>query len=175
MNKLKNICRWSADKISGRILIVLIVLSVLVFGAFYLIGYDTPFEEDANFNAPLFTDVVLGYLYFLLFACLVVSVVSVVRGLRQRDASTKIVNGIPAFKIAYGSVALLVASMALTFAFGSSEPVRVNGVAYTDTFWLKATDMFINTSIILIVVALAAVGYGLLGYNRRLHIRKGGR
>ena len=174
MNKLKNLSQWPTDKLTGRILLILILLSVFIFGAFYLVGYDTPFEEDANFNAPIFTDVVLGYLYFLLVVTVIVSIVSVVRAIRQRDVNTRVVNGVPAYKIAYGSVALLVISMLLTFIFGSSTPLKVNGVAYSDTFWLKATDMFINTSIILVVVALIAVGYGLLGFNRRLDSKKGG-
>ena len=80
----------------------------------------------------------------------------------------------PAGRISYGTVALLLICMVLTFALGSSEPLKVNGADYTDTFWLKATDMFINTAIVLVLVALAAVGYGMSGYNRRLHHTKGG-
>ena len=32
----------------------MIGLAVLVFGLFYLIGYDLPFDENPDFNAPLF-------------------------------------------------------------------------------------------------------------------------
>lgn len=172
---LKEIRRWPADKLSGRLLVVMIVLSAVIFGVFWFIGYDTPFVDDASFNAPLFTDVLLVYMYLLLAVAIVACGVSVAHGLKRRDASEAVTNGVPASRIARGSVALLVCSLLLTFVFGSSEPLKVNGVDFIDTFWLKATDMFIYTSVILIVVALGAVAYGLSGYNRREHPKKGGR
>ena len=62
--------------------------------------------------------------------------------------------------------------MLITFLLGSAEPVMVNGVEFADTFWLKATDMFINTSTVLLLVAVCGVAYGLSGYNRKLNNRK---
>jgi len=39
----------------------------------------------------------------------------------------------------------------VTFLLGSSDPVVTNGERFADVFWLKATDMFIYTSILLII------------------------
>ena len=66
-----------------------------------------------------------------------------------------------------GVSAMGVLIMMLTFLLGSEEAVMVNGEAYTDSFWLKLTDMFINTAMVLILVAIAVAVYGGLGLNRR--------
>ena len=99
----------------------------------------------------------------VLLACAAVAV-----GLRRSGGSSSVVNNIPAARIAWATVALLVGSLLVTFLLGSSKPVLVNGVEYTDTFWLKATDMFINTSFVLLFVAVCGVVFGLSGYNRKL-------
>ena len=49
----------SAEKISQQVFYIMIGLAVLVFGLFFLVGYDLPFEENPDFNAPLFTDVLI--------------------------------------------------------------------------------------------------------------------
>ena len=48
-----------AEQISQKVFRLMIGLAVLVFGLFYLIGYDLPFDENPDFNAPLFTDVLI--------------------------------------------------------------------------------------------------------------------
>ena len=57
----------------------------------------------------------------------------------------------------------------MTFALGSAEPLRVNGKWFSEPGWLKLTDMFINTSVVLGLVALAVVAYGVSGLNRRMN------
>lgn len=159
--------RLSADAISKRVLVALIVLSALVFGAFYIVGYDMPFADDANFTAPIFTDALLCFIYALLAAAVGVCAVAVVHSLRRRDGSEKVSNGVPAARIVRITIFLLLATLILTFIFGSSEPMKINGEPFKDTFWLKATDMFINTSLVLMGVAVAAVCYGMAGLNRK--------
>lgn len=163
--------RLTTEQISTRVLFVLIALTVVIFGAFFLIGYDTPYEADPSFNAPLLTDVVLVFMYLLTFVAAVLAAYAAIVGMRRRDKSSAIVNNIPAAKISRAIVGLLAASLVLTFVFGSSEPVPVNGVEYTDTFWLKATDMFINTSFVLLIVAVLGVAFGLSGYNRKVKLK----
>ncbi len=161
-----------ADKIAGRVLIALVAATAILFAAFFLIGFDTPFADDSNFNAPILTDALLVFVYLLTALAVAVAIVAVVRGLRLKNKTDRVVNGIPAAKIARGSAILLTATLVVTFALGSSSPLTINGVTYADTFWLKATDMFIYTSAVLLAVAVAAMGYGLLGQNRKTK-RKG--
>ncbi len=161
-----------ADKLARRVLIATTGVSALLFAAFYLVGFDTPFIDDANFNAPILTDLLLGYMYLLLAVAVAVAIVSVARGLRMSNKTERVVNGVPAAKIARGAVVLLFGSLAVTLATGSAEPMGINGTQYADTLWLKVSDMFINTSAILLVVAVLAVAYGLSGLNRRATLRR---
>lgn len=158
-----------SDKVSGRVLAVLIAFSALLFAAFYLVGYDMPYIGNFNFNAPLLTDALLIYIYILGALAVTVAIVSMVHGLKSHSSSIYGTNGVPARKIAFGTAGLLVGSMAVTFAFGSSAPLRINGMTFAETGWLKLTDMFIGTSVILGLVAVAAVAYGMSGYNRRIN------
>ena len=57
--KLSNIHRWPAERLSQRILYVLIGMATVIFSLFYVIGYDHPYAINPNFNAPLFTDAVI--------------------------------------------------------------------------------------------------------------------
>lgn len=159
--KQMNIKNIKTGQISTRILYVLVGITVVVFALFYLIGYNMPYMFDPTYNAPLFTDVVLWLLYIMMFLSVSVAVCAVVRGYRRRSRES-VVNGIPVARIAWGTLALLVASLVLTFLIGSSSPVTVNGKTFADVFWLKATDMFIYTILLLLVVAAGAVGYSAM-------------
>lgn len=167
----KNDTAGNAARISGRVLVTLITLSAVIFGAFYLIGYDLPFDEEPQFTAPLLTDAVMWYIYVLTAGALVVTAVSVVREIRMRAKDGKMENGVPATRIAWSITALLMASLALTFALGSTEPLRINGREFSSGTWLRITDMFINTATILLVTAIAAVAFGMTGLNRKLSER----
>ena len=51
----------------------------------------------------------------------------------------------------------LLGGRVVTFLLGSSSPVMTNGKLFTEVFWLKATDMFIYTTVILIIGCFAGV------------------
>lgn len=169
MNKLfRYIAGMTAEQLSTRVLYVLVGLTVAVFALFFAVGYDIPYSEDPSFNAPLFTDTVLVFIYILVAAASAAAVCSLVRAFRHRDKDSDVVNNLPAARIAYASFGLLAVLLVLTFALGSTEPVLVNGVRYADSFWLRVTDMFINTSLALLVVAAIGVAFGLSGRSRKL-------
>jgi hypothetical protein len=75
---------------------------------------------------------------------------------------------VPARTIAYGVAGVLLLIMVLTFLVVSSNPMLINGEWFKDTFWLKLTDMFIFTTIILLVLAAIGVLLGSLGVGRKL-------
>lgn len=163
--------KLTAEQVSTRVLYALVSLTVIVFSAFFFIGFDIPYEEAPQFNAPLLTDTVLTFIYLLIAATAVIAAVGVVAGLRHRNKSSAVVNNIPAARIAYATVALLCLSLIVTFMLGSTEPVSVNGTDYTDTFWLRATDMFIGTTAVLLTVAAGGVIFGISGYNRKVKLK----
>jgi hypothetical protein len=104
-----------------------------------------------SFVSPFFADVMLVLVYVALAAAVGVSAYSVWHGLRNRRKGDDIVNGVPAGRIGWCVAIGLVVCLVVTFLLGSSSPVMTNGVRFSDTFWLKMTDMFIYTSILLIL------------------------
>ncbi|MEE3386144.1 MAG: hypothetical protein VZR36_13830 [Prevotella sp.] len=151
--------------ISSRVLMVLVGIIAVAFGAFYLIGYDNPYEENPSFNAPKLTNVILIISYLLIIGTILLTVFSLVMAFRNRNKSAAVVNNVPAARIAYivsGSVVLL---LVLTFLFGSSAPMTINGKQYAQALWLKTADMFIFTALAMLVAAIAAVAYSSL--NKR--------
>lgn len=151
--------------ISSRVLMVLVGIIAVAFGAFYLIGYDNPYEENPSFNAPKLTNVILIISYLLIIGTILLTVFSLVMAFRNRNKSAAVVNNVPAARISYivsGSVVLL---LVLTFLFGSSAPMTINGKQYAQTLWLKTADMFIFTALAMLVAAIAAVAYSSL--NKR--------
>ncbi len=147
-----------AERIARRVFLALIVLTAIVFGAFYLIGFNRPYADDPNFNAPLLTNVLLVFVFLLLLAALAALGWGMVRAWRHRDHEMTD-NGVPGKRIAWCVAGGTVVLLAVTFLLGSSSPILVNGNEYNDTFWLKTANMFVWSSAILMVVAVAAVLY----------------
>lgn len=155
-------------RLSARVLYTMAAITAAVFGAFYLIGFNSPFEDDATFNSPLLTDAVIILIYLLVAAAVVLTATSVIASIRRRDRSQDSVNNIPVRRIVTAVVAAIALCMALTFALGSTEPVTVNGTEYTDTFWLRATDMLIYTAAAMLTTATCGVAFILSGLNRKI-------
>ena len=76
----------SAEQISQQVFFILIGLAVLVFGLFFLVGYDMPFEENPDFNAPLFTDVLIVLMWLFLIGGVGLAVYSMIRDYRGAQA-----------------------------------------------------------------------------------------
>ncbi len=167
MRKL-NLKTWPTEKISIRVLYLLVAVVAVVFIAFGLIGFDRPYDDNPEFNAPLLTDVVLVLMYLLFLGTLGVAIWSLVKGLKYRGE--RVVNGVPARKIAVSVAGGTLLLLLLTFLFGSSDAIVINGKPYETWAWLKLADMFVDTSIILIVVAVATVVYGNMKYIRKKHV-----
>lgn len=155
------------ERISQRILYVIIALSAIVFLAFYLIGFDMPFADDSSFKAPMLTDVLLGFMWFLLCIAIVTSVFAVVRGVQRANRSEGVTNGIPARKITYTTYGVTALLLVLTFVFGSTQSMLVNGQTFADSFWLRMSDMFVNTSLLLLALAAGVVLFGATRYYRK--------
>ena len=109
------------------------------------------------FVSPLVADIMLWLMYIAVVVAVVVTIVSVMRTLRLRTKDDEVVNGVPRTRLAWIVGVAFLLYLVLTFVLGSSEPVKTNGKLFTDTFCLKATDMFIYTSLILIIGCFAGV------------------
>ena len=166
---LHDITHWKAVKVSQSVFYMLMALIVVVYALFFLVGYEHPYDENPDFNAPLFTGVLITFVLTLLFVAVVVTLFAVYRSLRRMRGSTGVVNGIPALRIALGVGVCTLCLMALTFVVAPTEAVSVNGVQYADTFWLRVAEMFVDTSLMLLMAAVVAVAYG---YVRRVRNRR---
>ncbi|NPD93186.1 hypothetical protein [Xylanibacter muris] len=165
--KVENLRSMPAGTVSRVIFVALAVLSALVFGSFIFIGYGS-YDADTGLVAPMLTDVLLWFIYILVFIAVAVSVCAAVRSVCLYRSSAKVSGGVPSGKIVCGVAALLCVSFPVTFVLGSSDTLMVNGTEFTDAFLLRLSDMFIYTSMIFLTVAVAAVIYGMSGHSRRI-------
>lgn len=163
MKKKVNVNNWQSWLKIG-----LVAISAVVFALFWLVGYDMPYEEDADFNAPLLTDVLIGYVYLLTAAAVGVAVFSAIHGIRTRSRQDGVENGVPTARINTITWIITVLLLAGSFACATTEPIKVNGKLYSETIWLRLSDMFIVTSGVMILLAVIAVAFGMSGYSRRL-------
>ena len=76
-------------------------------------------------------------------------------------------NHIPVKKITYGVAGLTAILLLVTLALGSSDAMMVNGEEYADKWWLHVADMFVNSSLALVVVAVVAIIVFTIKNSRR--------
>lgn len=167
MKHLFEFRKKSAEQVSQRIFYILIALAVLVFGLFFLVGYDMPFEENPDFNAPLFTDVLIGLMWLFLVGGIGLAIYSMWKDYRG-SRSEAVVNGVLVRRIFRITWIGLLALLVLTFALGSSAPMLINGENYADWLWLKLSDMFVITSLLMLLAGMGAVIFGATRYIRKV-------
>lgn len=146
-------------KVSFYVLYALFAIILVVLGLFYFVGYNNPV---GNLNAPQHTDTLIYLMYALLIAIVLITIAA---GLAQFITALKD-SPKRALKSLLGLV-VLVAVIAISYAIGSEEPVTANGMPYTDTFWLKITDMFIYSIYILLGASVLATVVNMLGIFKK--------
>lgn len=166
---LRDIRRWKAVRVSQSIFYLLMALIVVVYLLFWLVGYEHPYDDNPDFNAPLFTGVLITFMLLLLLVAVAVTVWAGVRSARLMRGRSGLENGVPARRIAVWVGIGTLAVMALAFALAPTQAISVNGVQYADAWWLRIAEMFVDTSLVLLMAAIAAVVYG---YWRRVDNRR---
>lgn len=121
-----------------------------------------------DFSSPLFIDILLYVIYAMIAVAVGLTVWSMVKSARQQVKEDGRSNGLPVRKIAVCTLALLAVSLLVTYLLASTRPLVINGRPYGDTFWLRVSDMFIYTSVILIVIAIIGAIIGYSGICRKL-------
>ena len=119
------------------------------------------------YESPLFIDVLLVSIYVLTALTVGLTAWSMLRALRMHN-SERLTMGIPAKRIAWSVALLLAATLALTALTADTQPLNINGHTFDNSLWLRVSDMLINTSIVLIVVAVVCVALSAFGIGRRL-------
>ena len=121
-----------------------------------------------NPSSPFFVELTLWTVCVLLAVSLTLTLWSVVRSMGMRGHGQADDNGIPATRIAWVVGGVLVVLLAVTYALGGTEPLAINGKPFADAFWLRTSDMLINSSLVLMVLAAIAVLLGFLGIGRHI-------
>ena len=123
-----------------------------------------------NLGGYLLAEVMLWLMYAMLVVALVAAVGSAVRSFRYRSDSIASSNRVPRKWTAWGVVAFTVVLLLVTCLAGSSQPLIINGISYTNRFWLKTTDGLIVSSLVLMFIAACFVVFGLSGMNRKVKL-----
>lgn len=167
MNLKNKFAKLAEERISQRVLYVLIGIAALVFVLFFSVGFYAPFAENPAFNAPLLTDALIVFMWILLGLTVLVMLLSVFHTVKTISVKQRVVNGIPTYKITIAVFGTTFLCLVLSFLFGSSESMVINGATYADKFWLKASDMFVTSSLVLLLAAIGASVFGATRYYRK--------
>lgn len=157
----------STERISRSVFYHVLVVAAVVCSLFYIVGYDRPFESDPTFTAPMFTDVLIGFMLLLTIAAVGITVWMVVRAMRLAGSEGKRVNNIPARALSWTVAAVTALLLGGTYLAGSGNGIVANGEEYTSVQWLKIADMFVYSGLTLIVLAAGAMIFGLTRYYRK--------
>ena len=74
---LRDIKHWKAVKVSQSVFYLLMTLIVVVYALFFLVGYEHPYDENPDFNAPLLTGVLITFVLLLLLMAVAVTLFAV--------------------------------------------------------------------------------------------------
>ena len=163
-NKLKIKDNKRLANISLR---VLCLLTLVIFSLFFLVGYDMPSLTKEGMVEPLLTNTVLVFTYIVLFLSIAIAVWSLIKEFLLGAQLPSIQNGIKVKLIRNTTFISIPTLLILFFLLGSSSPLKVNGITFNNAFWLKASDMFIFVSILLLLIGIVGATWGTIKSYRR--------
>ena len=154
--------KFRIQNVSGGILWCLFIITIIVFAAFFFGGETDPANRlvaDTSYSEPAQTDTLLYWVYFLIIAAVVVTVLAfVIRFFADLKDSPK-----AALQSLVGVIALVVL-MVVTYSVGSNEPLQLVGYTGDENTapWLAVADMFIYTIGFLVAVMIVLmIGSGI--------------
>ncbi|GFH99187.1 hypothetical protein [uncultured Phocaeicola sp.] len=147
-------------KVSYYVMYICFALILLVLGMFYFVGYTNPMGE---YNAPEHTETLIYLMYAMLGVCIAVTLIGAIA---QFGAALKD-NPKSAVKSLIGLI-LFVAVLVVTYGMASDASLPLaDGTTYTDTQWLKISDMLIYSTYFLFGVATVATLVNLSGVFKK--------
>ena len=118
------------------------------------------------YEYPLFVDILLITMYVLLFTTVALAVWSMVNSIRQHGAEKDKRSKATRY-ISIGVVVLLTLTLGISWLSADSTPLNINGKAFDDRTWLCISDMLINSSITMILIAAVCVVVSMAAPGRR--------
>ena len=150
------------EKISSRVLMCCVVLIVVCFAAFLLIGYNNPVGD---YNEPMLTDVIMWLMYVLTAVTAALTVWSLVRSAQSNKGNDPAATtGVPGGKIIMCTTCLTIASFVIGWLCGLGEKdfTATDGTV-TTAGWVTVVDAFCISMGILFVAAAIAVVVSMTG------------
>lgn len=149
-----------SHKVSYYVFYFCIALILVVLGVFYGVGYNNPMGE---YNAPEHTETLI----FLTYGMLAVTIVITLLGGLAKFASSFKDNPASAFKSLIGLV-LIIVLLIVAYNIGSDTPISLaDGTTYSDTLWLKITDMLIYSTYVLLGIVILGIIANLSGILKK--------
>lgn len=111
----------------------------------------------------ILADILIWTTVALLVIAAGVAVASKLMSMRKNKAS-RIVNGIRAKLVTWIATGGTVAILLITFFAFPANSLTINGNPFTETVWLRMTNMCVATSFVLLIVAVVAL---IIGMPRR--------
>ena len=159
---------WLNGTVSQRVLRMIVMLTVVLYLAFFLIGYNHPYSEDPDFIEPRLTSVLMIFVLLVVVIAVSVTIWALISTMRKRGTQLKTANGLPPSQITAIIIAITLVMMFVSYWIGSTTAITVNGKDYADSSRLRVADMFVFTSLAMIAIAAVAVAVSAL----RSHFRK---
>ena len=142
-------------KISSWTLLISSIISIVVLGMFYAGGVVDPSVE---MKEPIYTGLLLNWTSILFFVTIISNVIFALWQF------TSLLKTSPKSALASLIVVVLFAAVLfITYSMGDATPLtglNADSQAYNIPFWLKITDMWINSTIVLMVLIIIAVAAG---------------
>ena len=153
------------NKISSYVFAALVIVSAIVLGMFFLVGYDNYITLNGKSVVdPQFTDLLMYWMYALVAAGIVIVLLFVIA---QFFATLKS-NPRSAMNSVIGIV-LIVALFGGAYAFADVTPVRMaDNTLFEDEFNLKLSDVCIYVQYVLLAVSVLCTVVGLLGIKSKV-------
>ena len=146
------------QKISGSVLYVILAITLVIVGLFFLGGEDlNPIVPDMS--QPVYTDSLIYWVYALLSATIVITLVAAI----YQFAMNFIHSPKDAIKSLFGIV-ILMGVLIVSWSIGDAQPLSMPGYSGADNvaFWLKITDMFLYTIYIMMALLILLIfGFGV--------------
>lgn len=143
------------DKLSKYLLWVLMGISVVVVALFFIVGFDTPYEEDPNLNAPVFTDALLVWTIILTVAGGVCMLASFIYYVCENGVNSSYIYtwGLPVLTIVIGVILGI---------SNKDDHMLINGQDWNNPVDIIITDASMVSIAVLTVCAIIAIIFSVI-------------
>ncbi len=142
-------------KMSSWTLLIVSLISIVVLGMFYAGGIVDP---AAEMKEPIYTGLLINWTSVLFFITIISTIIFALWQfvtLLKTNAKSAITSLIV--------VVVFAAILFITYSMGDATPLKglnADSQTYNIPLWLKVTDMWIQSTVVLMVLIIAAVVWG---------------